>query len=106
MIVEHGLAGFVRIATNPRIYDAPAPTALALEFVRRIRVARNATPISANSATWELLGEWVDEDDRIVANLVPDAFLATLATSHGARSAMARTRVPGSAASGRRCVPR
>ena len=86
-IVDHCLAGFVRIVTNPRIYDAPAPTHLALEFVRRIRVARNATPIAANSATWELLGEWVSGDDRIVGNLVPDAFLAALAMSHGARLA-------------------
>ncbi len=84
-IVEHCLAGFVRIVTNPRIYDVLAPIALALEFVRRIRVARNATPIAANSATWELLGEWVSDDDRIVDNLLPDAVLAALTLSHGAR---------------------
>lgn len=86
-IVDDCLAGFVRIVTNPRIYEAPAPTVLALEFVRKLRISRNATPIAANSATWELLDEWVSGDDRIVGNLVPDAFLAALAASHGARLA-------------------
>ena len=60
---------------------------MALEFVRKIRVAHNATPLSANSATWEVLRGWVSGDDRIVGTHVPDALLAAVAASHGARLA-------------------
>lgn len=88
-LVDHCLTGFLRIVTNPRIYAEPAPTAEALRFVSRLRVARRGHSITATSATWEVLETHVSHDRGIRGNLVPDAYLAALAVSHGCRLATA-----------------
>lgn len=86
-LVDHCLAGFVRIVTNSRIYADPAPTEVALQFVDRLRGAPKARPIASTAATWNLLNRWVVGDGGIRGNLVPDAYLAAMAVSHGARLA-------------------
>lgn len=83
------LIGFVRIVSNPRVVPTPAPTALALEFVARIRTARRCRWLPAGPAPWSRLGELVDGDRGIGANLVPDAYLAAVALTHGCRLATA-----------------
>jgi toxin-antitoxin system PIN domain toxin len=83
------LLGFVRIVTNPRIVPVPAPTALALEFVRRLRSARRSRWIPAGPASWDRLGLLADQDRGISGNLIPDAHIAAVALSHGCRVATA-----------------
>lgn len=88
-LVDTCLTGFLRIVTNPRILAEPAPTGDALQFVERLRAARRGRPLAATSATWEVLRANVSQDQGIRGNLVPDAYLAALAVSHGCRLATA-----------------
>lgn len=81
--------GFVRIVTNPRIVPTRAPTALALDFVTRVRTARRSRWLPAGPASWSRLGEFADRDRGIAGNLVPDAHLAAVAVAHGCRLATA-----------------
>lgn len=88
-LVEAALTGFVRIVTHPRIMAVPAPTPDALRFVATLRAAPRARQLPATDATWALMAEWSASDPQLRANLVPDAWLAALARSHGARLATA-----------------
>jgi uncharacterized protein len=88
-LVDHCLAGMVRIVTNSRIVADPAPTAHALSFVARLRGAARARSLTSTPATWRTLAELADTDPGVKGNLVPDAFLAALAISHGCRLATA-----------------
>jgi toxin-antitoxin system PIN domain toxin len=85
---DHCAIGFLRVATNPRAVERPATAADALAFVDRIRGART-TPIRSTARTWEVLRTMTAADRQIRANLVPDAYLAALAISHGCRLATA-----------------
>ncbi|MGL5819005.1 MAG: TA system VapC family ribonuclease toxin [Phycicoccus sp.] len=86
-LVDHCLTGFLRVVTNPRIFADPAPGAEALTFVDRVRRARRGRPVAATPATWDVFARYVTEDRAIRGNLVPDAYLAALAVSHGCRLA-------------------
>ena len=86
---EMTLTGFLRIVTNHKVFGDPAPMAVATTFVDRLRDARRSRTIAASPSTWELLGSWAATDAGLRGNLVPDAFLAALARSHGARLASA-----------------
>jgi hypothetical protein len=88
-LVDHCLTGFLRIVTNPRILADPAPASDALRFVDRLRVARRGRPVAATTATWEVVAGHISQDRGIRGNLVPDAYLAALAVSHGCRLATA-----------------
>jgi len=82
-VPDHCLAGFLRVATNPKIFKDSAPPEAAWAFVERIRRAPTSTSIHATAATWAVLGSWIADDPMIKGNVVPDAYLAALATSHG-----------------------
>jgi hypothetical protein len=88
-LADHCLTGFLRIVTNPRIFTDPAPTAEALTFVDRVRRAGRGRQVAATPATWDVLAEHIAGDRGIRGNLVPDAYLAALAISHGCRLATA-----------------
>jgi toxin-antitoxin system PIN domain toxin len=88
-LADQCLTGILRIVTNPRIFADPAPTGDALRFVERLRAARRGRPVAATSSTWELLAANVSQDQGIRGNLVPDAYLAALAVSHGCKLATA-----------------
>lgn len=88
-LVESVLTGFLRIVTHRRIYKKPAPTGAALEFVTGLRTARKARMISATAATWDRFGSIVRADPQVRGSLVPDAWLAAMALSHGCRLATA-----------------
>lgn len=81
--------GFLRIVTNRRIYARPATTSAATAFVDAIAQAPSARWIGATAATWARFAEIVADDPQVRANLVPDAWIAALAMSHGARVASA-----------------
>jgi hypothetical protein len=88
-LVDHCLAGMVRIVTNPRIVADPAPTTHALSFVDRLRGAARARSLASTPATWVTLAEMAGADRGVKGNLVPDAYLAALAITHGCRLATA-----------------
>src|SRR5690606_9175000 len=88
-LADDCLTGFLRIVTSPRILADPAPTWDALRFVDRLRRARRGRPLAATPATWKVFSTSVDQDQGIRGNLVPDAYLAALAVSHGCRLATA-----------------
>jgi toxin-antitoxin system PIN domain toxin len=86
-LADHCCIGVVRLATNPRVTRVPATTAAALEFIARLRAADRTRTVAATDATWRAFGRLVATDRQIRANLVPDAYLAALAISHGCRLA-------------------
>lgn len=88
-LVDHCLAGFLRIVTNPRIFADPAPTADALGFVDRLSGARRGRAVASTPATWTAFASLVKADRGLKGNLVPDAYLAALAISHGCKLATA-----------------
>lgn len=88
-LVETVLLGFVRIATNPRIMADPAPTPVALRFVDAVLAAPRARLLGPTAATWDRLRSIAGADDRVRGPLVPDAWIAALALSHGCRVATA-----------------
>lgn len=88
-LADHCLTGFLRIVTNARIFSDPTPTAEALTFVDRLRRARRGRPVTGTPATWDVLAEHIAQDRGVRGNLLPDAYLAALAVSHGCRLATA-----------------
>lgn len=88
-LADHCVIGILRVTTNPRILETPASTAGVMEFVNSVRAGRRVRPVHATPETWRLLGELIDDDPAIRGNLVPDAYLAALAISHGCRLATA-----------------
>ena len=81
------LSGFLRVVTNPRVFDEPAPASAALEFVSALRDAPRARWIPSGHQAWKVLGRFVDSDKAIRGNLIPDAHLAATAVAHGCRLA-------------------
>ena len=84
---EVPLAGFVRIVTNPRIFDRPAPTGIALDFAHRLVTAPRARWLPPSGTTWARFEALARGDAGVSGNLVPDALLASLAVAHGCRLA-------------------
>lgn len=83
------LAGFLRLVTNPKIMPRPAPTGMAMTFVEALLGAEGSRWLPVNRAVWTTLGSWIREDPGIRGNVVPDAYLAALAVTNGARLATA-----------------
>lgn len=78
------LTGCVRILTHPRVFADPATPAAAGAFLAAVRNAPAAVPLPATAATWRRFDELLQVDAGLRGNLVPDAWLASLALSHGA----------------------
>ncbi|MGI8721704.1 MAG: TA system VapC family ribonuclease toxin [Geodermatophilaceae bacterium] len=88
-LVDPVLAGFLRVVTNPKIMPRPAPTAIAMTFVEALVEVEISRWLPANRTVWATLGSWIRDDPGIRGNLVPDAHLAALAVTNGARLATA-----------------
>ena len=88
-LTESTVTGFVRIVTNPRIYDDPAPTRSANAYVRSLVDTGATSWLQPNRATWEAFQRLCHGDRLLRADLIPDAWLAALALAHGARIASA-----------------
>jgi uncharacterized protein len=88
-LAENVLTGFLRIVTNPRVMADPAPIADALAFVDTLRRARRSRSVAGTEATWTRLANLAADDQHVRGNIVPDAWLAALALSHGCRLATA-----------------
>lgn len=88
-LVETVLLGMIRIVTSARIMADPAPTPIALQFVSALLDAPRARQLTPTRATWERLRTIATRDEHVRGPLIPDAWLAALALSHGCRLATA-----------------
>lgn len=86
-LADLALTGAVRVLTSARIFSDPAPPVSAVDFVEAVRSAPAALPLPATTATWQRFAALVAGDHAVRGNLVPDAWLAALALSHGGRMA-------------------
>lgn len=81
-VSESILAGFLRVATHPRVFVDPTPLEDAFAFADAVRSAPNGVPIAAGQRHWGIF-------ERLCAavgargNLIPDAYLAALAIENG-----------------------
>ncbi len=89
MLADVVLTGFLRVVTNRRIFTDPAPMQAALSFVEVLRAAPVSSALSPSDATWRQFARFVNEDSYLIGNLVPDAWIAALAVTSGARVATA-----------------
>lgn len=88
-LTDSVLTGFLRIVTNRRIYADPAPLSEALSFVSALRAASPARAVHATAAAWQQFTAFTEADRLLGGNLVPDAWLAAIALTCGARIATA-----------------
>jgi toxin-antitoxin system PIN domain toxin len=79
---ELGASGFVRIVTNPKIWEAPTTTADALEFIERLRGRSNARLLTHGADSWDIFAK-LCLAARARGKLVADAYHAALAIEHG-----------------------
>jgi uncharacterized protein len=79
------LSGFLRIVTNRRLQPVPTPIKEAFAFTTALAVGSSVP--DHTPSIWRAFGELIENDKQIVANRVPDAYLAAVAISHGARLA-------------------
>lgn len=102
-LVETVLLGMIRIVTNPRIVADPAPTPIALRFANVLLDAPRARPLAPSVDTWDRFGTISTRDEQLRGPLIPDAWLAALALSHGCRLATADRGLPALKASTGSC---
>lgn len=77
------LSGFLRIATNPRVYPQPMTVDQALDQVDRWLSSEVVTTISEKPEHWSNLRNILGETGT-AGNLTTDAHLAALAITHDA----------------------
>ncbi|MCH8476914.1 MAG: type II toxin-antitoxin system VapC family toxin [Wenzhouxiangella sp.] len=77
------LSGLVRVVTHPRVFDPPSPSSLAMQFCDFLIAQPQATVVRPGRRHWQIFSELV-EQGNCRGNLVPDAYLAAIATEHGA----------------------
>ena len=77
------LLGFLRIATNPKIFPQPLDAAAAISKIETWLSLNNTHLVKEKNNHWEILRTLLVEAGT-AGNLTTDAHLATLAISHGA----------------------
>lgn len=77
------LSGFVRVATNPKVFDPPSTTSQALDFANAVRGQPGAAIVGPGDRHWAIF-ERLCLTAGAKGNLVPDAYLAALAIESGA----------------------
>ncbi|HEX3799783.1 MAG TPA: type II toxin-antitoxin system VapC family toxin [Verrucomicrobiae bacterium] len=76
------LSAFLRLVTNPRIFQVPTAIDRALDFTKQIREQTNCRVIVPGVRHWQIFTT-LCRDTPAVGNLVPDAWLAALAIESG-----------------------
>jgi len=76
------LAAFVRIATNPRVFDPPAAPAAVFAICTALREHPRAVAVSPGDRHWEIFQDLV-LGTGIRGGDTTDAYLAALAMEHG-----------------------
>jgi toxin-antitoxin system PIN domain toxin len=77
------LLAFVRISTNPRVFEQPLLAGEALAAVASWLERPSVSVLEAGEACWEIFRHLV-VDAQVTGPLVMDAFLAALALENGA----------------------
>lgn len=85
-IADVAVSGLIRIATDRRIFNAPAGVDRVVEYVDELFSAPSVVPVSAGTRHWTILRALL-RDARATGPLVADAHLAALAVEHGCRIA-------------------
>jgi toxin-antitoxin system PIN domain toxin len=78
-------AGMLRLVTHPRVFVAPTPLDQALAFLRSVLTAPGVE-MAELGPEWPLFERWCAEH-RLVANDIPDVWIAAAVRSHGERLA-------------------
>ena len=76
------LGGFLRIVTNPRIFQPATPMELALAFCRQLMARQTAAFLQPGPRHWTIMVELI-ERSHVRGAMVSDAYLAALAIEHG-----------------------
>ena len=79
---EFVCSSFLRIVTNPRIWDPPTPTELAVEFVAALRERPNCVLVSPGARHWGIFAD-LCVSLGLQGNVIADAYLAALAIESG-----------------------
>jgi len=74
------LAGFLRIVTNPRIFDPPTPMDTALAFCQHLVDWPRASLLAPTRRHWDL---FIDLCRDVRGPMVADAYVAALAIEYG-----------------------
>lgn len=85
------LSGYLRLATNPRVFPQPLSPAEAVANVRSLLERARTRVLVEEEGFWELFGKLL-ESHRARGNLVPDAHLAALLRQHGVKTLYTRDR--------------
>lgn len=81
-VSDHVLSGFLRIVSNPRIFDPPSPIDQALDFTDRVRNRPNTVLVAPGPRHWDIFSNLLRAAGAR-GNLVPDAYFAALAIESG-----------------------
>ena len=79
----------MRIVMHPMIMPNPAPAEAAVAFVDALVATPNVRWLHDAATTWRAFAALCRGDRGIRANLVPDAYIAATAKTHGAHVATA-----------------
>lgn len=79
---EQVMQGFVRIVTNPRIFDPPSTVGDALRFLHELIERPRCTVLRAGAGNWTIF-EQLCRKEGIRGKLVADAAHAALAIEYG-----------------------
>ncbi|MBV8543785.1 MAG: type II toxin-antitoxin system VapC family toxin [Acidobacteria bacterium] len=75
------LAGFLRIVTNPRIFQPATPMDQALAFCQQLIARPTASIIQPGQRHWQIIVELI-ESGGVHGAMVSDTYLAALAIEH------------------------
>ncbi len=80
-VSEIVLSGFLRIVTNPKIFEPATPMGTALDFCERLVRWPRSVLVLPTQRHWELFAS-LCQSSKIKGALVSDAYLAALAIEH------------------------
>lgn len=75
-------SAFVRIVTNPRIFERPSQTETAFEFAGAVRDRPNAVQVAPGPRHWSIFRDLCGRGG-VRGDVVPDAWFAALAIESG-----------------------
>lgn len=76
------LGGFLRIVTNPRIFQPATPMEVALAFCRQLMARPTTAFLQPGARHWAIMVDLIERSD-VRGAMVSDAYLAALAIEHG-----------------------
>ncbi len=79
---EFVCSSFLRVVTNPRIWNPPTPVDVALDFIQALRDRPNCVLVSPGPRHWDIFAD-LCRQLALRGNIVADAYLAALAIETG-----------------------